>query len=242
MTKPMTGYDASSAERYTGMLDLQVKLSPACAAGECLQVAQHLETFSRAIGAGLFLPGSMSDTSRTASVETGLASVRMRLEVVELPTTALAVLGGMLRHAAREGVVVESACAVLTSGSRDLLADTGVRPSAVSHAPFAVEFPADLSGNYTLLVEVVFADPIEAQSRDRLLQDLALWDWLTLAYPIDASEGVRIVEAQSHFHDPRTIHHHEWIWENVDPLAWNLLVNLCCVWGQERPVVRLHVE
>jgi len=235
----MAGYDASSTEGHSGAVELRVALAKGADAAAIEFVEQHVRAFLRAIEVGYFFPGTCRGS---ATVDAGGSSVHARVEVVNLAMSAFAVLGGMLGACRHRDAPVCSAQAMLGDESRDLLVETGLRPNAVDDAPFAVEFTDDLSGNYALLVEITFTMPVDSDVGERLLAELALWDLLALGYPIDVDDPGEVVEPQSHFNDPRTIHHHEWVWGNLDPLAWNLLVNLCCAWSRTVPVARLRVE
>jgi hypothetical protein len=237
----MAGYDASSTERYSGPVELRVGLEQELDAQAIDWIEANVRAFLRAIEVGYFFPGTCRG-SATDRLDAGGSSVHARLDVVDLATSAFAVLGGMLGACQHRDASVRVAQATLGGQSRDLLVDTGLRPEAVDGSPFAVEFAGDLSGNYALLVEIAFAAPVEPEVGERLLHELALWDLLALGYPIDPEDPAEVVVPQSHFNDPCTIHHHEWVWENLDPLAWNLLVNLCSAWNRTVPIVRLRVE
>lgn len=237
----MSGFDASSSERYSGPVELHVRLIDGTGVAAVALVESRIDVFFKAIKAGFFFPGTVcGPASGVVSVST--ASVRAHVEVVDLATTAFGVLGGMLGDCRHQGISFQSAHAMFGSEVRDLLADTGLRPPAGDYPPFSVEFPEDLGGNYALLVEIEFGSPVAPEIGQILLDELALWDVLTLAYPVDPDEPVAVSGAQQHFNDPSTIHHHEWVWDNADPIAWNLLVNLCCSWSRILPIVRLHVE
>lgn len=162
-------------------------------------------------------------------------------EVVELPVTALDVLGGVLADCQHHDVAFRSAIATLGTRVRSLITDSSERPAAADNPPFRVEFPDDLGGNDALLVEIEFARDVPPELRPQLLEELELWETFALAYPPDPEEEMEVGGAQRHFNDPRTIHHHEWICE-AEPEAWNLLVNLCCAWTRKERVVRLHTE
>jgi hypothetical protein len=234
----MTGSDASSSERYSGAVAIDVAVV-AAPAGAVELVKRRIGAFLEAIDAGFFFPGRLRDRME---VRSGAASVHARLQVDDLAVTALGVLGGMLADCRHHDVSFRSAQAMLGRREHDLLIDSGSRPAAVSQPPFDVELPRDLGGNYALLVEIEFAQPVLPEAGQRLLDELALWDALTLAYPSDPEEAVEVSGAQAMFNDPRTIHYHEWIWDNADAGAWNLIVNLCCAWHETLPVVRLHIE
>jgi hypothetical protein len=170
------------------------------------------------------------------------ASVQGLLVVDDLPVTALAVLGGMLADGRHHDVPIQVARAVLAQREFDLMAERGVRPEAPNEPPFEVEFPEDMGGNAALLVEIEFAQSVPPEVRPQLLATLALWDELTRAYPVDADLPVEAGGAQAMFNDPRTIHYYEWVWDNADAEAWDLIVNLCCVWHKRWPILRLHFE
>jgi len=237
----MTGFSASSSERHAGLVTLDIVLSGAAAAGALELVERRVRAFIAALAAGFFFPARLRDAA-PAEVRAGSAAVRARFEVDDMPVSAFDVLGGMLADSRQHGVTCQSAFAVLGRREWDLQADSGLRPDTVEHPPFAVEWPQDLGGNYALLVEIEFAEPVPADIGQGLLDTLALWDALTLAYPDEADEPVEVSGAQAMFNDPRTIHYHEWIWDQADTLAWNLIVNLCCAWHMTRPIVRVHFE
>ncbi|MET3179835.1 UNVERIFIED_ORG: hypothetical protein ABIC43_002994 [Variovorax guangxiensis] len=236
----MTGFGASSSERYSGPVLLQaaVEQGPEGSVG---LVERRIRIFLDAVDAGFFFPGR-----RLPSVPVELrvvgTSVQARLQVEDLPVTALDVLGGMLADCRQYEVLFSSTRAVLGRRELDLLGERGMRPAAPEEPPFAVEFPEDMGGNYALLVEIEFAQPVQPEVGQGLLKTLALWDVLTLAYPYDPNDAVEVSGAQAMFNDPRTIHYHEWIWDNADAGAWNLIVNLCCAWHETLPIVRLHFE
>lgn len=237
----MTGFDASSFERYSGLVEIQIDLADEPDSAAVALVESRIRAFLKALKAGYFFPGTLRSPA-TDVVHVSTASIHGKLEVVDLATTAFAVLGGLLSDCRHHGVSFRSAHAILGSDMRDLLVETGLRPAAADHPPFTVEFPTDMGGNYTLLVEIEFANPVGSDIGQEMLGELALWEVLSLAYPIDPDEPAEVGGAQRHFNDPRTIHHHEWVWDNADPTAWNLLVNLCCAWNRTLPIVRLHVE
>jgi hypothetical protein len=237
---PMTGFDASSSERYNGPVLLQATLERG-PEGAVELVERRIRVFLDAIDAGFFFPGR-----RLPSVPVELraagTSVQARLQVEDLPLTALDVLGGMLADCQQHEVFFHAARAVLAQRELDLLRERGVRPAAPEEPPFEVEFPEDMGGNEALLVEIEFAQPVPPELRQGLLETLALWDALTLAYPNDPDEAVDVSGAQAMFNDPRTIHYQEWIWDKADAEAWDLIVNLCCAWHAKLPIVRLHFE
>ena len=243
----MTGFVASSTERYSGPAELQILVDAAAAPAIAL-VESRVQTFLKALDAGFFFPGARRGAdANVASPEPGV--IAARIEVDDLPRTAFDVLSGLLLDCVYNGVFsIRSARALLRNEARDLLVETSRRPAAVSRPPFTVELPTDADlGNNTLLVEIEFVDVVSPDIGEQLLDELALLEDLWLAYPIqdeDDEEGVEPVEslgAQRHFNDPRTIHHHEWAWD-ADPASWNLIVNLCCAWHRTIPVARLHIE
>ena len=236
----MSGFDVSSSERYSGLILLEVTPSHG-AEGAVERVERQLRRFVAAIGAGFFFPASLRALA-PLELHAASASVQGQLEVDELPVTALDVLAGMLADARHHAAFFRSARAVLGTREIDLLTDSGMRPAAPESPPFEVEFPEDMGGNYALLVEIEFAQPVPPERRQRLLDTLALWDALSLAYPTDPDEPVEISGAQAVFNDPRTIHYHEWVWDNAEPDAWDLIVNLCCVWHETLPIVRVQFE
>ena len=237
---PMTGFDASSSERYNGPVLLQATLERG-PEGAVELVERRIRVFLDAIDAGFFFPGRRL---LLVPVELRAAgtSVQARLQVEDLPVTALDVLGGMLADCLQHEVFFHAARAVLAQRELDLLRERGVRPAAPEEPPFEVEFPEDMGGNEALLVEIEFAQPVPPELRQGLLETLALWDALTLAYPNDPDEAVDVSGAQAMFNDPRTIHYQEWIWDKADAEAWDLIVNLCCAWHAKLPIVRLHFE
>lgn len=237
----MTGFDASSAERCSGRVGFKVNLADDQDDTAIALVTSRIQSFVMAIKAGFFFPGTLRSPLADV-VRTSRTSLQCQIEVVDLEAASFAVLGGVLADCRYQGVDFRSAYVVVDSDRRDILVETELRPVATKCPPFKVELPADQGGNYALLVEIVFGNPVASGIRQKLLDELALWDVLSLAYPIDPDEPVEISGAQQHFNDPRTIHHHEWVWDNVDPSAWSLLVNLCCAWSCTLPVVRLHVE
>lgn len=237
----MTGFDVSSSEHYSGSVEIEVILTDGNDDTAVALVRSRIQSFVKAIGAGFFFPGSLHGP-QTDIVHMSMSSMDCRLEVVDLALASLAVLGGVLTDCRHYGVDFRSAYAILGNDRRDLLVETERRPAAANCPPLTVEFPSDLGGNYALLVEIEFRSPVVLEIGQKLLDELALWDVLSLAYPIDPDEPVEVSGAQQHFNDPRTIHHHEWVWDNADPIAWNLLVNLCCSWSRTLPIVRLHVE
>lgn len=238
----MTGFDVSSTERYSGPVLLQATLEHVPEGkGEGEIVERRIRVFLDAVDAGFFFPGRRLP-SMPVELHVAGTSVAARLQVEDLPVTALDVLGGMLADCRQHDVLVHSAHAMLGQRKFDLLSESGVRPAAPEEPPFEVEFPEDMGGNYALLVEIEFAQPVPPELQQGLLDTLALWDVLTLAYPNDPDDGVEVSGAQAMFNDPRTIHYHEWIWEGADAEAWDLIVNLCCAWHQTLPIVRLHFE
>lgn len=237
----MTGFDASSSERYSGPVEIEVDLGEGLDSAAVALVESRILVFLKAIKAGFFFPGVFNGPA-TDTVSVSGTSLYCRLEVVDLAMTAFAVIGGVLTDCRHHEVSLRSAYAILRNDRKDLLVETGLRPDAAHRPPFMVEFPTDLGGNYSLLVEIKFANPVEHDIKQGLLDELALWSVLSFAYPEDPDEQAQVSGAQIHFNDPRTIHHHEWIWDNADPTAWNLLVNLCCAWNRKWPIVRLHVE
>ena len=236
----MTGFDVSSSERYSGQLLLQATLEHG-PEGSVGLVERRIRVFLDAVDAGFFFPGRRLPL---APVELRVAgtSVQARLQVEDLPVTALDVLGGMLADCRQHEVFLRAACAVLGQRELDLRRERGVRPAAPEEPPFEVEFPEDMGGNHALLIEIEFAQPVQPEVQQGLLETLALWDALTLAYPNDPDEAVEVSGAQAMFNDPRTIHYHEWIWDRADADAWDLIVNLCCAWHETLPIVRLHFE
>lgn len=236
----MTGFAVSSSERYAGAVVVEVAVA-AGPEGAIELVQRRIGAFLDAVGAGFFFPCRRREASRV-EVRADTASVHARLDVEDLPVTALAVLGGMLADCRHHEVSFRSAHALLGRREHDLLAEGGVRPAAVAQPPFAVELPPDLAGNSALLVEIEFAQPVPPDVGAGLLETLALWDALTLAYPSDPDEPVEVSGAQALFNDPRTIHYQEWIWDNAELEAWDLVVNLCCAWHATLPIARLHFE
>ncbi len=239
-TKPMSGFDASSSERYSGGLLLEV--TPTRESKGALDLAeQRVRTFIEAIGAGFFFPARLR---RAAPLELHVAghTVHARLEVDDLAASALGVLAGMLADGRHSEALIQSARAVLGGREFDLLVDHGTRPAAPESPPFELEYPQDMGGNYALLVEIEFAQPVPPERRQALLDTLSLWDTLSLAYPTDPDDPVEVSGAQAMFNDPRTIHYHEWVWDNAEPEAWDLIVNLCCAWHETLSVMRVHFE
>ena len=236
----MTGFDASSSELYSGAVEIQVELADGADSEVIEFVENRILTFLKALKAGFFFPGTLRGPV-TDTVHVNGISFNCQLEVVDLATTVFDVLGGMLADCRHHEISLRSAYVIFVNHRKDLLVETALRPDAVHSPPFTVEFPTDLQGNYSLLVEIEFTNPVEPEHKQRLLDELALWDDLSFAYPEDPDEQAPVSGAQGHFNDPRTIHHHEWVWE-AEPTAWNLLVNLCCAWNRTLPIVRLHVE
>lgn len=237
----MTGYDVSSSERYSGTVELRVNLTVGSEASAVDDVLSCIQDFLKAIKIGYFFPGSFNKLVQPDAHVKGTL-INSVFEVVDLATSAFAVLSGILVDCRYRDISFQSAYVNLGNKTINLLAETGFRPAALNRPPFLVELPIDQSGNYALLVEIEFANPIQSHMRDELLKELALWDKLSLAYPEDPDEQAQVSGAQQHFNDARTIHHFEWIWDHVDYSAWNLLVNLCCSWHKTVNVVRLHVE
>lgn len=237
----MNGYYVSSTERYSGTVEIQIELKDGLDPGAIKLVESRIQDFLKAIAVGFFFPGTLRSIVKDAA-RIGDTSLYCQIEVVDLVTPVFAVLGGLLADSRHHGVSFRSGHAILGSSRMDLLVETGLRPAAAQCPPFTIEFPLDMSGNYALLVEIEFANSVESGIAQSLLDELALWEVLSLAYPLDPDEPVEAGGAQIHFNDPRTIHHHEWVWDNADFSAWNLLVNLCCAWNRTQPVVRLHVE
>lgn len=236
----MSGSDASSSEHYSGLLLLEV--TPAQGPADAIElVEQRLRSFIDAIGAGFFFPARLRPSAPPELRAAG-GSVHGRVGVDDLPVAALGVLAGMLADGRHRDALIQSARAILGQREFDLLIDSGVRPGMPESPPFEVEFPEDMGGNYALLVEIEFAHPVPPDAGQKLLSTLALWDALTPAYPLDPDVPVEAGDAQAMFNDPRTIHYHEWIWDNADADAWDLIVNLCCAWHETLPIVRLHFE
>ena len=236
----MTGSAASSGERYSGPVQLLVELAPELDAEAMRLVEQRLAAFVQGIAAGYFFPGALVG-SAPAPERSDASLLLADFEVVDRPVTAFGVLGGVLADCQHHDVAFQSAVATLGTRMRSLLTESTERPAAADNPPFKVEFPDDLAGNDALLVEIEFARDVPAEVGAQLLEELALWEVLALAYPPDPEEEMEVGGAQRHFNDPRTIHHHEWICE-AEPEAWNLLVNLCCAWSRRERVVRLHIE
>jgi len=236
----MTGFDASSSKLYSGPVEIQVELADGADSDKVEFVENRILTFLKALKAGFFFPGNFCGPS-TETVRVSGMSFYCQLEVVDLATTAFDVLGGMLADCRHHEISLRSAHAILGNGRKDLLVETALRPDAVHSPPFTVDFPTDIGGNYALLVEIEFANPVAPDLKQRLLDELALWDDLSFAYPEDPDEQAPVSGGQGHFNDPRTIHHYEWVWE-AEPIAWNLLINLCCAWNRTLPIVRLHLE
>ncbi|WP_422088503.1 hypothetical protein [Variovorax sp.] len=236
----MTGFDASSSERYSGPVLLQAMLEHG-PEGSVGLVERRVRVFLDAVDAGFFFPGRRLP-SVPAELRAAGMSLQARLQVVDLPVAALDVLGGMLADCRQHEVFFHAARAMLGQRELDLLSERGVRPAAPEEPPFAVEFPENLGGNHALLVEIEFALPVQPEVGQGLLETLALWDALTLAYRSDPDDAVEVSGAQAMFNDPRTIHYYEWIWDNADAQAWDLIVNLCCAWHETLPIVRLHFE
>lgn len=236
----MSGFDVSSSERYSGLLLLEV--TPAQGPAGAIEVVERgLRSFIDAIGAGFFFPARLRPSAPLELWVAG-ASVHGRVDVDDLPVTALGVLAGMLADGRHRDAFIQSARAVLGQREFDLLIDSGGRPAMPDSPPFEVEFPEDMGGNYALLVEIEFALPVPPDVGQKLLSTLALWDALTLAYPLDPDVPVEVSGVQAMFNDPRTIHYHEWVWDNADAEAWDLIINLCCAWHETLPIVRLHFE
>jgi hypothetical protein len=236
----MTGFDVSSSERYSGRVLLQAALEHG-PEGSIGLLERRIRVFLDAVDAGFFFPGRRLSSAPVELRAVGM-SVQAQLQVEDLPVTALDVLGGMLADCRQHEVLFHAARAVLGQRELDLLRETGVRPAAPEEPPFEVEFPQDMGGNEALLVEIEFAQPVPPELQQGLLETLALWDALTLAYPNGPDEAVEVSGAQAMFNDPRTIHYHEWIWDKADADAWDLIVNLCCAWHEKLPIVRLHFE
>lgn len=236
----MTGYDASSSERYSGPVDLQVNLTDGSDVTAVALVENRIQAFLKAIKAGFFFPGNFRGPA-TETVRVSGMSFYCQLEVEDLATTAFDVLGGVLADCRYHEISFRSAHAILRNDRKDLLVETALRPDAVHNPPFTVDFPTDLGENSSLLVEIEFANPVAPELQPRLLDELAMWDVLSFAYPEDPDEQAPVSGGQGHFNDPHTIHHYEWVWE-AEPIAWNLLVNLCCAWNRTLPIVRLHIE
>lgn len=237
----MIGYDVSSTERYSGTVELRVNLAVDSEASAVDDVLSRVQNFLKAIKVGYFFPGNFRKPIQP-DVHIKGTLINSVFEVVDLATTAFAVLGGILADCRYHDISLQSAYINLGKNRLNLLVETGLRPAAVDHPPFLVELPVDQSGNYALLVEIEFANPVPSDKAQLLFEELAVWDKLSLAYPDDPDEPVQVSGAQQHFNDARTIHHHEWIWDHADYSAWNLLVNLCCSWHETVTVVRLHVE
>jgi hypothetical protein len=236
----MTGFDVSSSERYSGAVLLQATLEHG-PEGALELVERRIRVFLAAVDAGYFFPGRRLP-SVPAELRAAGMPVQARLHVEDFPVTALDVLGGMLADCLQHEVFLGAARALLGERELDLLRERGVRPAAPEEPPFEVEFPEEMGGNYALLVEIEFAQPVPPELRQGLLETLALWDALTLAYPNEPDEAVEVSGAQAMFNDPRTIHYHEWIWDKADAEAWDLIVNLCCAWHEKLPIVRVHFE
>ncbi len=237
----MPGFGASSSERYSGTVTVEVNFPDQTDTEAITLVKNRVKAFGEAIRAGFFFPGTLRG-STTDTVHMEAALLHCELEVVDLAVAAFAVLGGLLMDCRHHEVSFRSARAMLGTDLQDLLVETGLRPAAVDRPPFTVDFPRERDGNYALLVEIEFANSVESGTGEAMLDMLALWEVLSLAYPLDPDDPVEVCGAQIYFHDPRTIHHEESVWENADPVAWNLLVNLCCAWNRTLPIVRLHVE
>ena len=236
----MTGFDVSSSERHSGLVLLRVMLERGSEASVGV-VERRIRVFLNAVDAGFFFPGRRLP-SVPAELHADGMSLQARLQVEDLPVAALDVLGGMLADCRHHEVLLHAARAVLEQRELDLLNERGRRPAAPEKPPFEVRVPEDMAGNYALLVEIEFAQPVPPELRQSLLDTLALWDGLSLAYPTDPDEPVEISGAQAMFNDPRTIHYHEWIWDNAEPDAWDLIINLCCVWHETLPIVRVQFE
>jgi hypothetical protein len=237
----MIGFDASSTELYSGIVELRVNLAVGSNADAVTLAQSRLEDFLKAVKVGYFFPGNLSNPS-LIDVHPNGTLIYSVFEVIDLATTAFAVFGGMLTDCRHHEVSFQTAHAILGSDILNLLIETGIRPASADNPPFLVELPTDQSGNYALLVEIEFANLVPVDIGQELLDELALWEILSLAYPIDPDEPAEVGGAQRLFNDQRTIHHHEWVWDNADYSAWNLLVNLCCSWSLRLPIVRLHVE
>lgn len=236
----MTGFGVSSSERCSGTVLIRATLEHG-PEGSVDLVKRRIRVFLDAIDAGFFFPGRRLSSVPAELRATGML-LQAHLQVENLPVTALNVLGGMLVDCRQHEVVIHAAHAVLDQRELDLLIERGLRPAAPKVPPFAVVVPEDMAGNYALLVEIEFAQPVPPERRQGLLDTLALWDALSLAYPAEPDEPAEVSGAQAMFNDPRTIHYHEWIWDNADPAAWDLIVNLCCVWHETMPIVRVQFE
>lgn len=236
----MNGYAVSSSERHSGPVELRVELALDSDPPAMELVAARVRAFVQGLAVGFFFPGTIAGSAPEPS-RRGTLALEVRLQVVDLPMTALDVLGGVLTDCHHHGVAFRSATAVVGHDVRNLLQETGTRPAAADQPPFIVELPEDLGGNDALLVEIEFARDVPADVGAQLLEEVAPWEVLALAYPSDPDEGTKVGGAQRHWNDPRTIHHHEWVCD-ADPAAWNLLVNLCCAWTRRERVVRLHIE
>ncbi len=241
----MTGFVASSIERYAGPVALEVEVDASDTEGVAF-VTSRLQLFLQALDAGYFFPGSRRGAEAgVANPRPGMLSARF--EVEDLPKTALDVLSGLLLDGVyQEMPSLRSARAVLRNEVKDLFVETLRRPNAVVRPPFDVDVPVDFeAGNNTLLIEIEFLAAVPPDVGEKLLEKLELIEGLWLAYPLADEDGefepVESLGAQRHFNDPRTIHHYEFAWD-ADPVSWNLLVNLCCAWHRTTPIRRLHVE
>src|SRR5688500_18013370 len=138
----MTGFVASSSERYSGALDVEVQVDGAAEAVDL--VAARLRLFVRALDAGYFFPGSR----RGADVEVTTVApgvLAMRLEVDNLPKTACDVFGGLLLDFVyTKTLAIRSARAILGKEIKDLLAETRRRPVPSARPPFEIEMPDDV--------------------------------------------------------------------------------------------------
>ena len=173
----MTGFDASSSECYSGPVELQIVLEEGVDPGASELLEEHVRAFLKALTAGFFFPGTLHKlTTDVAWINS--TSLYCKLEVVELAKTAFSVLGGLLADCRHHDVLFRSARAILQSDMRNLLIETGLRPDAANRPAFLVEIPEDMSGNYALLVEIEFANPVLADIGQHLLDDLALWEVL----------------------------------------------------------------
>jgi len=106
----VTGFVASSSDCCSGSVELKVDLDEASDPGAVALVESRVRDFLKAIRAGFFFPGTLRGPE-TDVVRVSASSLKWQLEVVNLPTTAFAVLGGVLTDCRYQDVVIRSASA-----------------------------------------------------------------------------------------------------------------------------------
>jgi integrase len=162
----MNGFDVSSSERYSGRLLLEA--TPVQGPEGAVElVERRLRSFIEAIGAGFFFPGRLHPSAPQALRVSG-ASAHGRVDVDDLPVTALDVLAGMLADCGQHGIRFHAARAVLGPRELNLLRDYG---SHLAMRGVPLKVIQELMGHATIEMTMRYAH-LAPEARESAVQQL----------------------------------------------------------------------